>query len=77
MTPELTDDQRKAIEQLGGGPVSIVDATTNARYVLMRAEDYERMNVLTEPNEVSSMDPLHANLAPEDWEDASNYERQP
>ena len=77
MTLQLTDDQWQAIEQLGGGPVYIVDPTTNTRYVLMRAEDYERMNVLTEPNEISSMYPLLADVAPEDWEDASNYERQP
>jgi hypothetical protein len=77
MTPELTEDQRQAVEQLGGGPVYIIDPTTNARYVLMRAEDYEKMNVLTEADEVSSMYPLLADIAPDDWEDASNYERQP
>jgi hypothetical protein len=44
---------------------------------LMRTAENEIMKTLTEPDEVSSMYPLLADVAPEDWEDASNYERQP
>jgi hypothetical protein len=78
MLLQLTDDQRQAIEELGGGPVYIVDPNTNAHYVLMRAEDYEKMKAPSEDDDdVSSMYPLLADLAPEDWEDASNYERRP
>jgi len=44
MTPKLTDDQRKAIEEHGGTPVYLVDAATNASYVLLRAEQYEQLS---------------------------------
>ena len=43
MIAHITDDQRQAIEQAGGSPVYIADPTTNASYVLLRAEDYEKM----------------------------------
>src|SRR4051794_28038310 len=46
MTPKLTDDQRQAIEARGGAPVFLVDATTNANYVLLRAEQYEKIKAL-------------------------------
>lgn len=46
MTPKLTDDQRHAIEEKGGEPVYLVDVATNASYVLMRAEQFERVKSL-------------------------------
>jgi hypothetical protein len=46
MTPKLTDDQRQAIEEHGGEPVYLVDTTTNATYVLMRAEQFEKVRML-------------------------------
>jgi hypothetical protein len=77
MTPELTNDQRLAIEQQNGTPVYLVDTVTSISYVLIRAEEYEKLKGLTGSDEASSMYPLLADIAPEDWEDASNYERQP
>ena len=50
MTPELTQDQRMAIEERPDMPVYILDTATNNRYVLMLAEDYERMKAVTEPD---------------------------
>jgi hypothetical protein len=44
MTTNLPDDLRQAIEKEGGSPVHIVDAATNAHYVLMRAEQYDNLN---------------------------------
>ena len=35
MTPKLTDDLRQAIEEHGGAPLYLVDATNN-RYVLLQ-----------------------------------------
>jgi hypothetical protein len=75
MNPHLTDDQRQAIEQVGGSPVYIVDPATNASYVLLRAEDYEKMKDQPDPDDISSMYPLLADIAPEDWEDISHYEK--
>ena len=46
MTPKLTDDLRQAIEERGGMPVYLVDATTNAGYVLLRAEQFEKVKAL-------------------------------
>ena len=46
MTPKLTDDQRHAIEEHGGQPVYLVDASTNAGYVLMKAEQYAKVKAL-------------------------------
>lgn len=48
MTPRLTDDQRHAIEEQGGTPVYVVDAASNANYVLLRAEQYEKIRPLLE-----------------------------
>jgi hypothetical protein len=46
MTPKLTDDQRQAIEAHGGSPVYLVDADTNTTYVLIRADQYEKVKAL-------------------------------
>ena len=43
MIPNLTDDQRQAIQAHGGGPVHLVDADTNTTYVLMRADQFEKL----------------------------------
>ena len=51
MTPRLTDDQRHAIEEHGGAPVYVVDAASNASYVLIRAEQYEQVRPLFEDEE--------------------------
>ena len=51
MTPKLTDDQRQAINEQGGAPVFVVDATTNTTYVLMPAEQYDRIKAISD-NEV-------------------------
>jgi hypothetical protein len=77
MTPKLTDDQRQAIEERGGTPVYVVDPTTDSSYVLLRAEQYERLKAITGENEAEAMYPLLADLEPDDWEDASAYGIEP
>ena len=42
ITPEL----RRAIEQGGGQPTHLVDPETNVAYVLMRAEQFEKLQSL-------------------------------
>jgi hypothetical protein len=76
MTPTLTEDQRHATQEHGGAPIYMVDETTQITYVLMRAEEFEKMRTLSEDDETSSMYPLIADISPEDWEDASNYENR-
>lgn len=77
MNHQLTDDLRQAIAEAGGSAVYLADPTTNTSYVLLRAEDYEKMKARTDPDDVSSMYPLLADVAPEDWEDLKQYETQP
>lgn len=71
MTPKLTDDQRHAIEAHGGTPVYLVDAATNATYVLLRAEQYEKVKAILGDDEIDprEMYPLVDEVMREDWED--------
>jgi hypothetical protein len=48
MTTKLSDDLRQAIEQEGGSPLHVVDAATNVHYVLMRADQYEKVKAVFE-----------------------------
>ena len=57
MIPTLTDEQRRAIEEHGGTPILLLDVVTNASYVLMRAEQYEKVRALLE---VEEFDPREA-----------------
>ncbi len=77
MTTKLSDELRKAIEERGGAPVHVVDATTNACYVLMRAEQFERISALVDGDGVEAMYPLLADIEPGDWEDISQYDQKP
>ena len=70
----LTPEQRQAIEQRGH--VRIDDPETNTAYVLIRAAEFETMKALWD-DDVDRMYPLLAELSPEDWEDASNYQDKP
>jgi hypothetical protein len=74
MNLQFTDDIRQAIEAAGGSPVYIADPTTNVSYVILRAEDFAKMKAESESDDASSMCPLLADIAPEDWEDAGHYE---
>jgi hypothetical protein len=59
MTMKLSDDLRQAVEQSGGSPVHLVDAVTNERYVLMRADQYEKVKAVFEPDD-HDFDPREA-----------------
>ena len=77
MTTKLPDEFRQAIEKCGGAPVYVMDATTKASYVLMRAEQYEKISALVDGDGVEAMYPLLADIEPDDWEDISLYDRKP
>jgi len=40
---ELTEEMRKAVREQAGKPVQLVDPTTQEAFVLLRAEDYDRL----------------------------------
>jgi hypothetical protein len=77
MRIELTEQQRQALAQAGEAPLRIVDPATNTTYYLVRAELYTRMQTLLQEDDVRLMEPLLADLAPEDWEDATSYGQSP
>ena len=49
LTPEL----RRAVDAAGEQPVAVIDPETNQRYVLLRAEVYERLQVLFDQGPLS------------------------
>jgi len=48
MTPPLTEEQSRAVAARPNTPVRLVDPNTNATYVLLRAEEYDRVRALLE-----------------------------
>lgn len=77
MTTNLADDLRQARKDQGGAPVYVVDATTGAHYVLIRAEEFEKIKAIAGGDDVEAMYPLLADIEPDDWEDLSHYDRSP
>jgi hypothetical protein len=77
MTTELSADLRQAIEQSGGAPIYLVDSNTKASYVLMRADQFEKLRSVGDGDDVEAMYPLLAQTEPDDWEDISNYDGKP
>lgn len=43
MIPTLTNEQRQAIQENGGTPIYIIDTETNKKYVLLSAEQFEKL----------------------------------
>jgi hypothetical protein len=70
MIPRLTDDLTQAIEEHGGAPFYLVDAANN-RYVLMRADQFERFQALAQADDVDprEMYPPIDEVMKEDWDD--------
>ena len=70
ITPEI----RQAIEA-GEVPLRIQDPETRDAYVLIPAEPFQAIRawLLSPKGEVRSLEPILADLAPDDWEDASRY----
>jgi hypothetical protein len=48
MTTRLSEELRLALERDGQIPVHVVDSTTNENYVIMRADQYERVKAVFE-----------------------------
>jgi hypothetical protein len=72
MTTKLSDDLREALEQESSSPVHLVDATTNAKYVIMRADQYDRIKAQLDekpfdPRELYSL--VEASFLRAGWDD--------
>ena len=48
MTPKLTQELRQALAEQPGEPLTVEDPVTNARYVLIQVEAYERLQHATD-----------------------------
>jgi hypothetical protein len=48
MTTNLSDDLREALDNAAGGPFRLVDSKTNVSYVIMRADEYEKLKQMVE-----------------------------
>jgi hypothetical protein len=70
---ELSEEQRR---QLNGPEPVAIDPQTQEMYVLVRKAVYDRIKGLLE-DDSRLMYPALADIDPEDWEDASNYEDRP
>jgi hypothetical protein len=70
MTPRLTEDLRQAIEERGGAPLDLIDSMNN-RYVLLRADQFEKVRALFEEDDFDprEMYPLIDEVMKEDWDD--------
>jgi hypothetical protein len=73
MSIELTEEQRQALAT-EPPPCQVIDPQTKETYVLVRSEVFQKMQALLDEDDVRRMEPLLADLSPEDWEDAGNYE---
>jgi hypothetical protein len=65
MTPKLSIEQRKAIDEQHGGPVFVVDSDTQVQYVLLPAEIYQRIQALISDDtfDIRETYPLQENAA--------------
>ena len=75
MSIELTEQQRHVLES--ESPPRVIDPKTKEVYVLVPAAIYERLKAVlaVEHFDPDELYPLLADVAPEDWEDAANYEK--
>jgi hypothetical protein len=71
---ELTEEQRQAVQETKESPLRLIDPATKMACVLVRAEEFQRMQQLLNENDVRAMEPYWAELAPEDWEDLSAFD---
>jgi hypothetical protein len=77
MPARLSEEQRRAVEERGGAPIDVVDTETNARYVLLRAEQFEALKAANGGEEAEALYPLLADIEPDDWEDSRSYDGRP
>lgn len=76
MAAELSPELRQALASAPNRPLEVIDPITMKSYVLVSAEAYRHVQALLGDDEdvVRDMSGLLADIAPEDWEDATNYD---
>lgn len=76
MATELSPELRRALAASGEHPLEVIDPITRKAYVLVSAESYARIEALlgNEGDVAQDMSRMLVDLAPEDWEDAANYD---
>jgi hypothetical protein len=73
MSIELTEDQGRALAATAETPPTVVDPATRTTYVLLRADEFDRVKSLLSDDDTDALYSTLAELEPDDWEDASNY----
>lgn len=74
---ELTAEQRRVLQET---PPRVLDPQTKIAYVLVKEDLYRRFRSVFGDDDTANVEdlyPLLADIAPEDWEDASSYEDKP
>ena len=77
MTIELTEKQHQLICGHEQEPIPVIDPHNQSKYVLLRADLFDRWRSVLDDDDARWMAPLLADLDPEDWEDISVYEGKP
>ena len=66
----LTQEQRAQLKQCGGRPFELIDPESNEHYVVIRADEYERLRAFLGDQEPRELYPaLHRALRDEGWDD--------
>jgi hypothetical protein len=71
---QLTIEERQAVEN--GQPMRCVEQASRLECVVLRADLFERVRYLFDPDPsapISEMHPLLANFEPEDWKDLAEW----
>lgn len=75
MEPLLPDELRQAVSAASDGTVKVVDPATHQTFYVVTATVYERLHqALAGDGSVRDFERLLVDLAPEDWEDAGQYD---
>lgn len=75
MEPLLPDELRQAVVASPHGTVKVVDSASHQTFYVVTATVYERLqHALQGDPAVRDFERLLVDLAPEDWEDAANYD---
>ena len=74
---ELTELQHEQIAGQDKEPIPVFDPKSQAKYIMLRADLFERWKSVLDEDDVRLMAPLLVDLDPEDWEDLSIYSGKP
>lgn len=71
--PTITPEIRRAIEQAGGQPVRLEDPQTSESYVVLKADEYDRLRRIDDEEDRRSAESMFPGIqeAFDDWNDPS------